>query len=211
MSCVNNVRNVIEVKHLVAQAFLGAKGKLKLIHKDGDFSNICLDNLEIQDISSLQNEIWKDVKGYEDSYQVSNFGRVKAKERYEEYHRKDTKERCMRHRHEFIMKLVPTTSGYVNVALRDRQNEKYIDVHIENLEWCTPRENTAHAISTGLSIPHRGLNRRPVKIKCIENGEVYDNIRSCASKLNISYQYLMDRIKLNKHCHGLHFERIENR
>lgn len=27
-------------------------------------------------------EIWKDVKGYEDKYQVSNLGRVKSKERY---------------------------------------------------------------------------------------------------------------------------------
>lgn len=27
-------------------------------------------------------EIWKDIKGYEDKYQISNLGRVKSKERY---------------------------------------------------------------------------------------------------------------------------------
>ena len=30
----------------------------------------------------MQNEVWKDVKGFEGLYQVSNLGRVKSLERY---------------------------------------------------------------------------------------------------------------------------------
>ena len=33
-------------------------------------------------------EIWKDIKGYEGLYQVSNLGRVKSLERYDSYNRK---------------------------------------------------------------------------------------------------------------------------
>lgn len=35
------------------------------------------------------NEIWKDVHGYEDLYQISNIGRFKSKQRFKEFFRKN--------------------------------------------------------------------------------------------------------------------------
>ena len=37
---------------------------------------------------SYDNEIWKDIKGYEGLYQVSNLGRVRSLDRYREFNNK---------------------------------------------------------------------------------------------------------------------------
>jgi hypothetical protein len=37
----------------------------------------------------MQNEVWKDIEGYEEIYQVSNLGRIKSLERYVIYNNGD--------------------------------------------------------------------------------------------------------------------------
>ena len=99
-------------------------------------------------------EIWKDIKGYEGLYQVSNFGRVKNLRR------------------DKVLKL-SERGGYLRVALTINYNSKWFSVHrlvaqcflpnvnnlpqvnhkdgvktnnnISNLEWCTNKENSRHA------------------------------------------------------------------
>ena len=101
-------------------------------------------------------EIWKDVKGYEGMYCVSNFGRVKS------FKRKKA----------MILKPFYNMDGYLNVELRDSKSRKTISVHrlvaiafvpnplnkpqvnhidevktnnnISNLEWVTQKENMNH-------------------------------------------------------------------
>lgn len=116
-------------------------------------------------------EVWKDVVGYEGVYQISNKGRVKSLDRFcifngsrrirrgnimkpfdnRGYLRvglyKDSKQKKL-----FIHRLVaeafiprPAGKDFINHIDGDPKNNR-----IENLEWCTPRENTIHAYKTGL-------------------------------------------------------------
>ena len=119
-------------------------------------------------MEDVKEEIWKDIKGYEGLYQVSNIGRVKSLDRTfinKIGHKQHTKER--------IMKLGTDKDGYLQVSLCDSSGKvKRFYVHrlvceafhenpknkpcvnhidedktnnaASNLEWCTVKENCNH-------------------------------------------------------------------
>lgn len=119
-------------------------------------------------------EIWKDVIGYEGLYQVSNTGKIKSLSRLI----KSGPNGRTRKLPEQYMKLPNTKFGYVCVPLRNGKKQKRIFVHrlvadafipnldnkpcvnhidcntknncAANLEWCTHKENTNHAMQNHL-------------------------------------------------------------
>ena len=127
-------------------------------------------------------EIWKDIKGYECLYQVSNFGRVKSIERYVNTH--GGSKRIVP---EKIMKQVIDNTGYYTVSLwknnthirphvhrlvietfipnlykKSQVNHKdgnKLNNNVDNLEWCTPQENGIHAYDNGLNLSRVKVNQ----------------------------------------------------
>ena len=171
-------------------------------------------------------EEWKDIKGYEGLYQVSNLGRVKSL--------KFGKER--------ILKTGVDRYGYISVNLYKNNKRKLCKVHrlvaeafipnlenkpevnhldedktnnmVSNLEWCTRNENVNHGtrnkrISKKLKVISKGT-----KIKAIDiaNGEwnEYCSIRECARQLELDSSNI--RKCLNgerRHTGGYMFEYLE--
>lgn len=118
-------------------------------------------------------EVWVDVKGYEGLYKVSNKGNVKSL--YREVLKSNGKTQIII---EKILKPQDSGHGYNRVNLYKNKKPKMITVHsivleaftnkrengkvinhidgdkknnnLNNLEWCTSKENTIHGFKTGL-------------------------------------------------------------
>jgi hypothetical protein len=121
----------------------------------------------------MENEIWKDIEGYEGYYQVSNLGRVKGVERKVLHPRKEF---CIIS--EKLLKPQKTKNGYLVLKLHKDSIYKRMFVHrlvaiafiennndlkdvnhingiktdnrIQNLEWCTKSQNQYHSYRIGL-------------------------------------------------------------
>lgn len=166
-------------------------------------------------------EEWRPVKGYEGLYEVSNMGRIKS----------------LHYGEERVLKEVDDSHGYkfVNLSKQARKTklvhrlvaEAFIpnpmnlpvvnhldgDKHnncISNLEWCTSKENTNHAIKSGLMRP-----KLPPKPIIAYRGDkfvgTFRSITECANKLNCDRcgisNVIHGRIKTH---HGFSFKLVNN-
>lgn len=150
---------------------------------------------------NLNNETWKDIKGYENLYQVSNMGRVKSLKRLilsptGNYYSKEK-----------IMTINPNDGiGYVKIRLFKNSKSKPVRIHrlvaeafipnpenkkdinhkngikhdnrAENLEWATRSENETHSVKV------LGKKHFTKKTMCVETGEVFNSITEAAKRYN---------------------------
>lgn len=153
----------------------------------------------------MKNEIWKSVVGYENLYEVSNFGNVRSVERYVKY-TKWKKENQFQLRKQKLLKQVKMRNGYMRVEMSDNGKHKLNLVHrlvaqafipnpnncsqinhkdgnkennfVDNLEWCSCKENMKHAWRNGLY-----SGKRIAQYKNNELIAIYDNVVSAVRTL----------------------------
>lgn len=125
----------------------------------------------MEDDKTMEIETWKDIPGYEQLYEISNYGRIKS------------------HRNNLIRKDVQCGHGYRAIQLSDRNGIKmryyvhrlvaltffgtppksnYVvnhknlnksDNRVSNLEWVTAQENIYHAYINGRTDYHRAKRK----------------------------------------------------
>lgn len=166
-------------------------------------------------------EYWKEIKDYENLYQISNLGNVRSL-RYKNNNK--------------LMKLSINNSGYVQISLHYKGKRKPVLVHrlvaeafienkenkplvnhkdgnkqnnnVDNLEWCTSQENIIHAIKTGLSRvsnKQRENCRRLGRLsrKSVDQYDIYGNfIKTWSSILEASQHFKTNDSHIGECCRG---------
>jgi hypothetical protein len=125
-------------------------------------------------------ELWKDIAGYENRYQVSDYGRVRSLRR--KYRKED-----------IMLKQIIDYKGYSTVGLTMNCKTKFFKVHrlvaqsfldnplckpqinhincikddnsLENIEWCTNGENQLHAYKNKRKFGMSGEDNPNSKLK----------------------------------------------
>lgn len=126
----------------------------------------------------MSDEIWQNIANFENLYQISNYGNVKSLN-----YRKTGKEQ--------ILKPTTNNDGYKLVLLYKNGSRKTLSIHrlvanafipnpnnlpeinhidrdktnntVENLEWCTHKENTDYRDLTNKPVGHSILTKEEVK------------------------------------------------
>ena len=132
----------------------------------------------------IQDEVWKDIEGYEGLYQVSTCGNIKS---LPKVRRNGTGTYIQKER---LLKPSNTSTGYKKVELCKDGKRKGFKVHrlvaiafipnpdnkpevnhidgnkinnnIDNLEWVTSSENSIHAYETGLNPNKKELDEKEI-------------------------------------------------
>ena len=161
-------------------------------------------------------EIWKDIKNYEDCYEVSNQGRVRRKDGYVNTGIKNSDKKFLKGK---ILKTNLKRNGYLTVALSKNSKVKSISIHklvaqafcersdetktevnhincnkqdnrVENLEWVTPKENKTHAKENNRYNPP---NRK--KVRCKQLNKIFESSYEAAQYINNKYYGNSKQIK----------------
>ena len=177
-------------------------------------------------------ELWKDIKGYEGLYQVSNLGRVKSLEREEYVYNYKTHCKIKRVRKEKIIKIHKQQNGYFRCCLCKNSIKKYYWIHrlvaqafipnsnslpevnhkdekpinncVNNLEWCTVKYNCNYG--TGIQ---RQVEKR--KKKFVQYDLAGNLIKIWDGLCDIEYELGIPRANIYKCCknqrhHANHFK-----
>lgn len=155
----------------------------------------------------MNKEIWKDIPGYDNKYQVSNFGNVRSVKRKKN------------------LRLFKNNNGYMNVVLYKNSRKKHWRVHrlvamtflenvnqhpvvnhidenksnnfVENLEWCTHKYNTNY----GNAISKRTRNSTKKVYQFTRSGhfiKVWDSATQASEVMNISNKGISQCCNKNK-------------
>ena len=225
------------IASLVAAAFLGVPYCSSMIHHiDGNYNNNVVSNLTTDISKTLwyndkitDDEEWRDVVGYEGTYQVSSCGRFRSLPRMIPHSSRGYNFRkgvihsylssectdtyisvqlwsggkaVQRPLHRLIAEaFIPNSESRPVVNHKDGNKRNN---HIDNLEWVTHKENSQHAIATGLNAA-TGLGK---PVRCLTTGVDYLSISEAAKDLNIDHHSVVEAAIRRTAYAGYEFEYI---
>lgn len=157
-------------------------------------------------------EIWKTIEGFE-NYEISNLGSIKVNLKFRKYRSYQSK----------ILNPPLDKDGYYRTAItkngkrymktihrlvalnfiENKENKPCVnhingiktDNRVENLEWCTVKENNIHAIKIGLSKQEPGEKHHMSKLKEKEVLEIIENKNNLTQKqLGLEYNISQTQI-----------------
>lgn len=174
----------------------------------------------------MNEEIWKDIEGYEGIYQVSNLGRVRSLDRYvtcsngtqmfikgriktpsynkrcniyEVHLRKDNKRQCLKV-YRLVAKAFIENDDPINKTTVNHKDGDRSNNRADNLEWASYSENLKHAYDE----LHRPKNATKIKRRhCISINKhtnervVYDSIEAASRGSGVSCTQIR-RIAINE-------------
>lgn len=193
------------------------------------------ENKSLQNLSTIIDGIeyieeWKCVVGFNGEYQVSTFGRVKTMPRLLYTGRN---QKLVKIQKEKILSAYLVNTGYRCVRLSVNKTKKHLNIHrvvaaafvgnpynyphvnhIDgnktnnfwlNLEWCTPKHNSKHALSIGLSSISKTFyeqrNNPSFKVMKpvidVNTGVKYRSISTAAKALHITRENIRKIIRDN--------------
>lgn len=170
----------------------------------------------------MNNEEWKPIENYEGFYEISNMGRVRSLDRTVYFKNSDKPRKC-------IGKIMTPVywKGYQKLRLHKNNNYESVKIHrlvakhfvsnpenknvvnhidgiksnnkSSNLEWCTPKENTIHALENGkmqnsinAMMEYNISNRK--KIALIKNNKI---LKTCDSSRFLAEYMLQENLVEN--------------
>lgn len=166
-----------------------------------------------------RSEIWKDVRGYEGLYQVSNEGNVRSLDRIIKHYPKDYFQKGR------ILKTAPSKTGYQMVVLINHNHRETRFVHrlvaeaflenannypvvnhkdenkannqVENLEWCTHKHNANYGMRNN-KISQKGKTKITKQSVMYEYKGTTKSLKQWADFYGMSYALFYSRWRKGK-------------
>lgn len=182
--------------------------------------------MKIVDNNTIEEEIWKDIKGYEGLYQISNFGNVKSLNRINKFYSNKTGDIISRKIKGKILKS-SESNHYLAVSLSNGKKIKTYRIHrlvaehfvlnpnnyteinhkdenkhnnkMDNLEWCAVSYNNNYGTrKERLRKYHQEISK---SVDCLQNGKLikrFKSVRDAAECVNSKNIY--SAITAINHC-----------
>jgi hypothetical protein len=177
----------------------------------------------------MTEEIWKDIEGFENYYQVSNIGRVRSLDRSVVYSKTGYNGALGAVFKGKILHIQTDKRGYVGLNFSKNRNITLHRIHrlvaiafikrvegkaevnhidgnkgnncVENLEWCNRSENNKHAFSAGLNYQHKGkFNKQSIAVDQYDLNGNFIRHFACQSDAE---QYGFNTSNISRCCRGL--------